>query len=63
VSEGYEGTIEAGPGFRRRFACGTETACDHVGIPFRGHVFRVSGFLRDELRTQGAAPDGRIRRT
>jgi len=65
VSEGYEGntggTLDVGPLGRARSTGGTGTTSDHAGIPFRGHVFRVSGFLRDQLRARRAAPDGRIR--
>jgi len=65
VSEGYEGntggTLDAGHLGRERSTGDTQTTSDHAGIPFRAHVFRVSGFLRDQLRARRAAPDGRIR--
>ncbi|GAT83385.1 hypothetical protein STXM2123_4086 [Streptomyces sp. F-3] len=54
----YDGNTRAGHG---RFAGGTETASDHAGNPFLGHVFRVSGLRRDEPRARRAAPDGWIR--
>ncbi|GHF14117.1 hypothetical protein GCM10017776_35090 [Streptomyces griseoluteus] len=58
MSEGYEaGGGAAGAGFTRS----AETTPDHAGIPFLGHVIRVSGLRRHLLRARRAAPDGRIR--
>ncbi|GAP48595.1 uncharacterized protein SAZU_3421 [Streptomyces azureus] len=65
MSEGYEGNTGkacvTGPQGRRRSAGGTATTSDHAGIPFLGHVFRVSEFRRDHLHLWRAAPDGWIR--
>ncbi|GAA2399395.1 hypothetical protein GCM10010255_34930 [Streptomyces coeruleofuscus] len=68
MSEGYEGntgkacaTGQEAPEGRRRSAGGTATTSDHAGIPFLGHVFRVSEFRRDHLHHWRAAPDGWIR--
>ncbi|GEJ98072.1 hypothetical protein TNCT1_03490 [Streptomyces sp. 1-11] len=59
MSEGYEGNTPADPAGSLG---GTGTTSDHAGIPFLGHVFRVSDSRRDHVRARRAAPDGWIRR-
>ncbi|GHH49734.1 hypothetical protein GCM10018775_45940 [Streptomyces umbrinus] len=67
MSEGYEGhsgTVRRRPdGLFPPVPDGpsSERLSDHAVIPFLGHAFRVSGFLRDELHARRAAPDGWIR--
>ncbi|GAA3493580.1 hypothetical protein GCM10019016_006790 [Streptomyces prasinosporus] len=59
MSEGY-GNTGTGP---EGAAGGTGATSDHAGIPFLRHVFRVSEFRRDALRTPRAVPDGWTSRT
>ncbi|GGZ55738.1 hypothetical protein GCM10010344_22060 [Streptomyces bluensis] len=78
--EGYTGTGRRGPvGPSVRPApkatgsagtvCGTGTPSGHAGIPFPGHLFRVSGFLREGTtgllcagpHARRTAPDGWMR--
>ncbi|GGS90132.1 hypothetical protein GCM10010254_07500 [Streptomyces chromofuscus] len=74
MSEGYEGNTRRAcatggtPGAdtegRGRSAGGGRTAADRPVIPFLGHVFGVSGSLRDELHARCKArtgPDGWMR--
>jgi len=54
VSEGYDGVTTATGG-------GTGTTSEHAVIPFLGHVLRVSGLLREQLRARRAVPYGWMR--
>ncbi|GGZ28271.1 hypothetical protein GCM10010300_84180 [Streptomyces olivaceoviridis] len=68
MSEGYQGTTTKACGDRAAgradLATGTAVARDTAEIPFLGHVLRVSGCRRDQLRarrTRRTAPDGWMR--